>query len=141
MNLNRRELLRSVFNLSLVALITPHIFLKNAVASNGALMQEMQLSSGHFIQIARSGTRKGFQNHTLHLVKFWVSKKDFDSGKSPFHTEDFEIQWHSAHPEPLARMKRIFELYASHMSGAGAGLPDEHWSNLPDTHGNLSRMK
>ena len=100
----------------------------------------MKLSTGHYIQIVKSGTRKNYPAHTLHLVNFWVSQEDFEAGKLPCHTEDFETQWHSPHPDPLLRMKRILEQYVTHMSG-GKLLPAHHWSDLSDTHGNLAGIE
>jgi hypothetical protein len=89
-----------------------------------------QLSTGHVVQVLKVGTRAGYPAHTLHLIAFVLAGK-------VVHVEDFETQWNAPHPDPGSRITRILEQYASHMSG-GSLLPDDHWSDAPDTHGNLA---
>jgi hypothetical protein len=106
----------------------------------------MILSTGHYIQVRKVGTRAGHPvtiegvtfHHTLHLVDFWSSSTDFDAGRPPIHTEDFETQWTEPHADPGSRMLRVIERYAAAGMNGGSLLPDEHWSDAPDVYGNLA---
>jgi hypothetical protein len=99
----------------------------------------MLLTSGVYCKVSRAGTRAGYPAHTLHLVRFWQSKADCDAGKPAAHVQDFETQWNGQHPDPGSKMVRIIERYVqTHDLSKPAGLlADEHWSDAPDTHGNL----
>jgi hypothetical protein len=137
----RRDFLKNIGKGALAIILVPFA-LKTKGAIAGALVDPkntMRLSTGHFIEIMASGTRVGYRNHTLHLVRFWRTHADFYAGKPPMHIEDFETQWHMPHPDARGRMKRIFTTYAEHMSG-GKLLPLQHWSSLADTHGNLAKI-
>jgi hypothetical protein len=89
-----------------------------------------KLSTGHNARVLRVGTRAGYAAHTLHRVAFAC-------GDQVVHVEDFETQWNGPHPDPGSRMLRILERYVTHMSSKGLS-PEEHWTDEPDTHGNLA---
>jgi hypothetical protein len=100
------------------------------------------LSSGHYIQILKAGIRASHPENTLHRVRFWASKADFDANHPALHTHDFDTQWaHAIDPggfflrEVLEHHCKIADRHGWRDHGL---IPDELWADGPDRLDNLS---
>jgi hypothetical protein len=104
----------------------------------------IHLSSGACIQFVKHGTHRDHPTHTIHIVDFWASEADFQSGKPGIRWDETRA-WNGPHVNPAAKLLEILDSRAAAAfrpppSGETHLSEDivASLSDAPDTHGNLA---